>query len=678
IDGLDVQGTAYRYDQLQRIKEMQVYRAVDVESLFAWTNSAATDEYKTTFSYDRNGNLLSLNRNGIGTELDMDRFVYNYHTLGGQPSNRLNYVVDNGTDYSSYDDIKTGQTTSNYTYNKIGELIEDASEDMELEWRYGDHKLSKITRTDAASPNITFLYTPFGQRAMKLVEGRSGGSLTGDQNFTYYAYDANGQVMAVYEIAFPTDSYKLNERHLYGAERLGVNSEEVTIYQGGNFTSYTHKEEDVVHTEESGHKRYELTNHLGNVLAVINDRKIYNSTDQNYDPVLLSWSDYYAFGMTMPGRNGGVNYRYLFNGMEHDGEVSGNGNSYTTEFRQYDPRLGRWKSLDPLMAKYPGMSPYVAFNNNPIYFVDPFGLEGTPPVETGSENGGDTSNDGDWKYHCDDANSRLDGWKSAQTGRYGIEAKNGLRHILGRLNQKENAIKEIEQRNQQKNEELLRKAKRESDRLDHWIEEEKISQNDVEIISDRIFSIAIVNEWNRNVSENVKNDFDFYLKTGRRAKSDPATLTRARSVTDVNDLVNSVWARPLETGYAESQDWFWSFFITPSSAAFSMRYSSTITSNRVFWSGGNVAKNAAANFARENGMITLEMTITGRVMNTINPILPRSVSTPIWNRLSLNFAKGAKGEAHFFTTSTGPRPTSIWLRVEKPILKVNKVRIINH
>ncbi|WP_343788044.1 hypothetical protein, partial [Wandonia haliotis] len=27
IDGLDVQGTAYRYDQLQRIKEMQVYRA---------------------------------------------------------------------------------------------------------------------------------------------------------------------------------------------------------------------------------------------------------------------------------------------------------------------------------------------------------------------------------------------------------------------------------------------------------------------------------------------------------------------------------------------------------------------------------------------------------------------------------------------------------------------------
>ncbi len=90
------------------------------------------------------------------------------------------------------------------------------------------------------------------------------------------------------------------------------------------------------------------------------------------------------FGMLMPERSvGSANYRYAFNGMELDNEVSGNGNSYTTEFRQYDPRLGRWKSLDPLMAKYPMMSPYVAFNNNPIYFTDIYGLEGDGPDEGG-------------------------------------------------------------------------------------------------------------------------------------------------------------------------------------------------------------------------------------------------------------------------------------------------------
>jgi RHS repeat-associated protein len=90
---------------------------------------------------------------------------------------------------------------------------------------------------------------------------------------------------------------------------------------------------------------------------------------------ILSFSDYYPFGMQMPGRNGDEDYRYAFNGMEQDPEVSGDGNSYTTEFRAYDPRLGRWKSLDPLMSKFAHSSPYVGFANNPIVFTDPYGLE---------------------------------------------------------------------------------------------------------------------------------------------------------------------------------------------------------------------------------------------------------------------------------------------------------------
>ena len=100
----------------------------------------------------------------------------------------------------------------------------------------------------------------------------------------------------------------------------------------------------------------------------------------SYLPDVVSFKDYYPFGMMMPGRNGASGgaegYRYAFNGMEQDQEVSGSGDSYTTMFRQYDPRLGRWKSLDPLASKYPGASPFSAYNNNPVYFVDPLGLEG--------------------------------------------------------------------------------------------------------------------------------------------------------------------------------------------------------------------------------------------------------------------------------------------------------------
>lgn len=81
-------------------------------------------------------------------------------------------------------------------------------------------------------------------------------------------------------------------------------------------------------------------------------------------------------------------YRYGFNGMEKDDEVKGEGNSYTTEFRQYDPRVGRWLSLDPELSRYPYESPYVAFHNNPIIYTDPFGdspPEGDPKTASAAK-----------------------------------------------------------------------------------------------------------------------------------------------------------------------------------------------------------------------------------------------------------------------------------------------------
>jgi len=58
------------------------------------------------------------------------------------------------------------------------------------------------------------------------------------------------------------------------------------------------------------------------------------------------------------------------------------GNHYTTLFRQYDPRIGRWMSLDPMSSIYPTLSPYSSYNNNPINLSDPSGavLEGTSEI----------------------------------------------------------------------------------------------------------------------------------------------------------------------------------------------------------------------------------------------------------------------------------------------------------
>jgi RHS repeat-associated protein len=68
-------------------------------------------------------------------------------------------------------------------------------------------------------------------------------------------------------------------------------------------------------------------------------------------------------------------YRYGFQGMEGDNEVKGIGNSYTTEFRQFDSRIGRWQTIDRLSRKQPSLSPYNFVNNNPIFRIDQDGLE---------------------------------------------------------------------------------------------------------------------------------------------------------------------------------------------------------------------------------------------------------------------------------------------------------------
>jgi RHS repeat-associated protein len=80
-------------------------------------------------------------------------------------------------------------------------------------------------------------------------------------------------------------------------------------------------------------------------------------------------------------------YRYGFNGMEKDDEVKGQGNHMTTPFRQYDPRIGRWMTMDPIV--HVDQSPYMAFNNNPIYFADPSGLKGGGPNGMQPEVNGD-------------------------------------------------------------------------------------------------------------------------------------------------------------------------------------------------------------------------------------------------------------------------------------------------
>jgi RHS repeat-associated protein len=93
-----------------------------------------------------------------------------------------------------------------------------------------------------------------------------------------------------------------------------------------------------------------------------------------------SWTffgvNYQSFGSPMTGRNySSSNYRFGFNGKENDNEVKGQGNQQDYGMRIYDPRLGRFLSVDPITKSYPELTPYQFASNRPIDGIDMDGLE---------------------------------------------------------------------------------------------------------------------------------------------------------------------------------------------------------------------------------------------------------------------------------------------------------------
>lgn len=104
-----------------------------------------------------------------------------------------------------------------------------------------------------------------------------------------------------------------------------------------------------------------------NLNATAGDFYIDNIVIEEVTEVACSDAEIQAYNL----QNG--KYRFGFNGMEKDDEVKGSGNSLDFGARIYDPRLGRWFSVDPMQRKYPDFAPYHFCLDNSILFVDPDG-----------------------------------------------------------------------------------------------------------------------------------------------------------------------------------------------------------------------------------------------------------------------------------------------------------------
>ncbi|AYL93832.1 RHS repeat-associated core domain-containing protein [Mucilaginibacter celer] len=357
----------YRYDQLNRLTNTDVFKATGNTTGLAGV--AGTNDYHEDFSYDANGNIFKANRKGTGG-LDMDKleYLYDKDENGNLINNRLRSVKDNVPSAAFADDIDL-QAANNYTYDAIGNLKTDVKAGITggngIQWSvYG--KILSIPGTNS----LSYTYDASGNRVSKTIPG---------SKTTWYVRDASGNTMAVYDnIPRTGEVVGINwrEQQLYGSSRLGIWTPNVN-----NITATTAQQAALQSWDTWGNKQYELANHLDNVMATVTDRRVQHTTDNTtidyYLADVVAEQEYYAFGAIMPGRSvNTAGYRYGFNGKENDSDVGkGTGNQQDYGMRIYDPRIGKFLSVDPLTSQYPYYTPYQFAGNTPIQAIDLDGKE---------------------------------------------------------------------------------------------------------------------------------------------------------------------------------------------------------------------------------------------------------------------------------------------------------------
>jgi len=284
-------------------------------------NGVTTSAYDENLTYDKNGNIKKLSRKGdydpqVGN-IDIDDLVYTYTAN----TNQLTKVEDNSNNVSGFNDAN--KADDDYSYDDNGNMITDKNKNITA-ISYNHLNLPKKI-TFGTTGSIEYFYTAAGQKIEKIV---TEGTVTTATNYLGgYQYKDN-----VLEF-FPT------------AEGYVKNTDGALSYV------------------------FQYKDHLGNV------RLSYAKNPTTQVLEIIEENNYYPFGLKHKGYNDYTanSNKYKFNGKELQDELGLN--MYDYGARNYDPALGRWMNTDPLADTSRKFSPYAYALDNPVFFIDPDGMQ---------------------------------------------------------------------------------------------------------------------------------------------------------------------------------------------------------------------------------------------------------------------------------------------------------------
>jgi RHS repeat-associated protein len=332
-----MRGYGYQYDRLNRILKAN-YGELKNNSF----DKTGEKHSLTNIIYDENGNILKLDQNGQ-TGIDarnqavfgnMDKLSYSYK------GNQLIAVDDAvkeswypNADFNDYGKQYQNSMIKEYDYDDNGNMISDNNKGIK-EIKYNHLNLPYTISFE--NGKILYLYAATGTK----LQQRTG------------SYDNCGDSMV--KVTDYIGSFVYENRQL----------------------AYILTEEGRLVPQKDGTLTFEyfLKDHLGNTRVVFGDPNHTGKAE------VLQESSYYPYGLTFDNYNAEnknntdeKRNRYLFNGIEFGDDLDMN--LYGMFYRQYDPQVGRWWSVDPKAENYEYWSSYHFSANNPIFISDPDGMD---------------------------------------------------------------------------------------------------------------------------------------------------------------------------------------------------------------------------------------------------------------------------------------------------------------